>query len=262
MNRLLSICFVLSGMCVALSCCDKELPSSPPENVPPTFTISDSNWSDTLVLQESTCWGRTRLSLSIELSSSSSVSPNLIHAFDEVSCDLSPAEQFAIEKIRERSKVLMDFYKEIIHNSQLSTHLTNVYIRESPKVYADKTLFGVEPGEDLSPFFEIFGPEFKCTGPDYKVVDGRLIWTFYMTDYFSEGAMMPKEFTILAYLLFEDQEDKDVNIRFIFPVTIEHYWSWLLELYDNQEAEKSFTETELILDINLKDIPFILYNKS
>ena len=52
----------------------------------------------------------------------------------------------------------------------------------------------------------------------------------------------------------ELSEDDDITLTIVFPVTIEHYWSWLLELYENPDAEESFTDTEMVLKVSLKDL--------
>ena len=147
----------------------------------------------------------------------------------------------------------MAYHKAFI---RYSTHLANVYIKSSPKVYADKAIGAEMPGIDLSSLFSISGPLAKMTGPNYNIADGRSFQNVPMSDYFTTGAMMPMEFTLSSNVIAEYARavDFDINLQFIFPVTIEHYWSWLLDLYENPDVEESFTEAEIVLEINLKDV--------
>ena len=61
------------------------------------------------------------------------------------------------------------------------------------------------------------------------------------TDMYFSSTMMPEELA----------EDHTVTLTFVFPVTIEHYWSWLLDQYSNPNAEESFTETEMVLEARI-----------
>lgn len=240
----------------------------------PVFSITDSNWSDTLVFAPALFNSSSFLNVGMALSASSEVAPNLIHAFDTLSVELSPAEQFAIEKIRSRSQKLYEanfserFNYRSIYDTP-NTHLANIYVRRSPMIVADKRLFGKDAGEDLSSLFLFYTSEslITCQGPEYSVV-GRPDPTnprvylqttpsgSHALEYFTEGVMLPLSFCLVAtdYLGLSSEEGNDINLKFVLPVTIEHYWSWLLELYDNPEAEKSFTDTELVYEVNLRDL--------
>ncbi|MBP5572447.1 MAG: hypothetical protein J6X39_07250 [Bacteroidales bacterium] len=171
------------------------------------------------------------------------------------------AEKFAIGKIKERTEPLLQAYlssPEEFKRSNGGLLLTNIYIRESPRVFADKRLFGEKSGQDLSRYFLFDGGSvgFKCVGLDYAISDVRQLRSMSFNDYFSEGTIMPMMFFFRSTTIPEElSEDDDVTLTFIFPVTIEHYWPWLLELYENPDAKESFTETNMVLSINLKDLP-------
>ncbi|MBR6457502.1 MAG: hypothetical protein IKS71_02780 [Bacteroidales bacterium] len=248
-----SILWLLCPFVVSISfvvACGTEAPN-PVVNSNPQFTIIDANWPNTLSYDAS--FRGPTLSIKTSLEPLSMVSPNLVHAFDDSPTDYSPAEQFAIDLIRERTKKLIAYHKAFIHYPM---HLANVYLRSSPKVYANKAIGEEMPGTDLSSLFSISGPFAKMLGPDYTIADGRDFRDVPMSDYFTTGAMMPMEFILSSNLIAEYARgvDFDINLQFIFPVTIEHYWSWLLELYENSDVEESFTEAEIVLEINLKDV--------
>lgn len=171
--------------------------------------------------------------------------------------NFTPAEKFAAEEIRQRSSELKSYFEaNIAPATDAYFIMTNVYMRRTPEVYADKVLFGKNPGENLSSFFRyVGGTPFKCTGPDYKVVDTRLPQRFPLVEFFSAGTMMPFMFFLQSTEIPEELSvDDNVNLTFVFPVTIEHYWSWLLEQYNNPNAEESFEDVDMILTANLKDL--------
>ena len=232
------------------------------------FAIYDSNWTDTMLVQ-SLGIRHTNITITGKPQSSSWINRNLSSAFDPetdiTNTQFSQKERFAMGIIRERSSILQEYYENSIYASyMLFQHFLNIYIRESPRVVADKSLFGKGPGEDLSSFFEYTGQEMKCLGPDYQVAepifsqyspDPRIPRPCALTTYFTEGAMMPKMFGVRSTIIPEElSDDDDITLTFIFPVTIEHYWSWLLELYENPDAEESFTNTDMILKVYLKDL--------
>ncbi len=166
----------------------------------------------------------------------------------------TPAENYAIEKILDRNKVFKDYYYSFVDNTQKHHFISNVYARDSIRVYADKVLFGKNAGEDLSSFFTIFYTTamFKCAGPEYRILkEGRCIGSL-LNEYFLEGVMMPTEMYFCSTMMPEElTEDYKVTLTFVFPVTIEHYWSWLLEQYSNPNADESFIETEMVLEARI-----------
>lgn len=166
----------------------------------------------------------------------------------------TPAENYAIEKILERNKVFKDYYYSSVDNTQEHHSISNVYVRDSIRVYADKALFGKNAGEDLSSFFSVFYTTamFKCAGPEYGILKTDRCIGSLLNEYFVEGVMMPTDMYFSSTMMPEElTEDYTVTLTFVFPVTIEHYWSWLLEQYSNPNAEESFTETEMVLEARI-----------
>ena len=263
MKQILGLFFATAMAFSLISCSDT--PKVPARFV--GFIVEDSNWTDTLLVQ-TVGIRQTSVVFTGVPQSSSWINRNLGAAFDPetdiTNTQYSQKERFAMGIIRERSSILQEYYENSIYASyMLFQHFTNIYIRESPGVVADKRLFGKEPGEDLSSFFEYAGQEMRCKGPEYQVADPifsqisddpRIPRPCALTMYFTEGTMMPIMIPVRSAIPEELSEDDDITLTFVFPVTIEHYWSWLLELYENPEAEESFTDTEMIMVVNLKDL--------
>lgn len=262
MDNKLFFVLLLAGL-LADSCQQGTQKELNPCEEPPIIEIFDSNWKDEMSIKSiSIIDGASQLEIYTWLDSSAPVDDNLNSIVRKVFSDgrpnhLTEAEQFARERIRERSQSLVEYFEEHIapytHNP---TFLANIYIRQTPTVYANKELFGLKPGDDLSSFF-VFrrGAQVKCSGPNYRISDTRNPCGLSLEEFFSEGTMMPIMFSLRSTLFPEElSEDDDITLTFVFPVTIEHYWSWLLELYENPEAEESFTDTEMIMVVNLKDL--------
>lgn len=230
-------------------------------DVPEHFVIEDRNWTEIMDLKDvSVRPSKSCLDIYAWLGWQSHVSVPLngfVSDYNISEANFTPAEKFAAEEIRQRSSELKSFFEANIAPAT-ETHfiMTNVYIRRTPEVYADKVLFGKKPGENLSSFFRyVGGTPFKCTGPDYKIVDTRQPQRFPLAEFFSAGTMMPFMFFLQSTEIPEELSvDDNVNLTFVFPVTIEHYWSWLLEQYNNPNAEESFEDVDMILTANLKDL--------
>lgn len=261
MNNKFFFILLLAGL-LADSCKQGTQKEQNPSEEPPIIEIIDSNWKDEMSLKNiSIIDGASQLEIYTWLDSSAPVDDNLNSIVRKVFSDgrpnhLTEAEQFARERIRERSQSLVEYCEEhIAPYTQNSTFLANIYIRQTPTVYANKELFGLKPGDDLSSFFVFHqGAQVKCYGPNYQISDTRNPCGLSFEEFFSEGTMMPTMFTLRSTLIPEELAlDQDVILRFEFPVTVEHYWSWLLELYDNPEAEELFTETVMYLEANLKN---------
>ncbi|MBR6457504.1 MAG: hypothetical protein IKS71_02790 [Bacteroidales bacterium] len=229
------------------------------------FSIIDANWLDTLVVKEVVFKNGPFLTIESALSYSSEISPNLIHSFDTLSVDYSLAEHFAVEKIRSRSEKIREYCLTATAGVKGYTHLANIYLSGEPTVYADKKLFGKDKGEDLSQFFLFYSEDaiMKVIGQNYCPADNEDFSGVPVVRnpngapflaYFTKGTLFPVSFSLVATVFPEELPDKDINLKFVFPVTIEHYWSWLLELYENPYAEEIFSDTELILEVNLKNI--------
>ena len=259
----LLLCF-LAITCIA--CCKPNGASI--KDVEQKFSIIDANWLDTLVVKEAVFKNGPFLTIETALSYSSVISTNLIHAFDTLSVDYSLAEHFAVEKIRSRSEKIRWYCSAANAGVKGHTHLANIYLRGEPTVYADKKLLGRDMGEDLSQFFLFYSEDaiMKVIGQDYCPEDNmdfsgapvvRNPNGAPFLDFFTKSTLFPLSFCLVATVFPEEIPDKDVNLKFVFPVTIEHYWSWLLELYENPDAVEYFTDTELILEVNLKDIKTI-----
>lgn len=178
---------------------------------------------------------------------------SVIHDLDpRVKC--TPAEWFAIESIRKRNKELTTVFENNPTTSHAHNTLSTIYMREAPRVMADKPLFGKAPGEDLSSFFLYEGGTtlLKVKGLDYQV-DYTPQRGQSLKDYFSEDTIMPLGFDIRSTGYPQElQEDKNVILTMVFPVMVEHYWSWLFELYDNPEAQEQFSEMEIVATIDLR----------
>lgn len=170
----------------------------------------------------------------------------------------SETEIFAFQRITERTSTLKsEFDKHFPDSYGHSLHLTTLFMRSSPTVIADKLLFGKEPGEDLSAFFKYSGSSscFRICDLDYKIVDSTQPQLFQLTDYFSEGTIVPHSFYIYSVNVPKElSQDDDVNLTFTFPVTRELYWTWLFDLYENPDAEELFIDMNITLKANLKNL--------
>lgn len=248
-------------MTFAVMCCLLSCRGHHKDGEYPSVIILDSEWPDTVTLKQAaiyrnavsilaSCWGKAIPGISF--------SPIGIFNENYPVMQLPQAEQFVVERIRQRTSPIVEHYKTVLqHKTSRHVILNNIYIRNKPIVYADKALFGKNPGDDLSSFFVYYSGTalVKCTGPDYKVVDDTNVSLSRFTDFFSVGTMMPTEFCLVTTSApGELYTDDNVTLTFIFPVTVEHYWSWLLEQYDNPDAEESFTEKDMILTVSLKDL--------
>ncbi len=245
------VCVVL---CLSTSCEKHPGPKTP------DFQIMDANWNDTLRVAGTFLVSKSfefhvglKLQASLDEPFVYGLNPRTVFLDDYAEHYHKPAELFAIEKIRERSEPLWEFYKTLPYGH---FRMSNVYVRDTPTVYADKTLFGKEPGADLSSFFVLHqGGMFKCSGPDYKVIDGNAPLNIPLVEFFSEGTMMPFEFSLESPDLKDELfEDDNFILTFVFPVTVEHYWARLMESYDNPEAEESFSDMDMVAVVNLKGI--------
>ncbi len=258
------ILYLLSIFMVFLGNSCRQNPDPQPSPVvysAPSIQILGGEWSDPL-FQHTASFNQTTSSVSLTIQPvQSKVKYSLWGAFT-LSYDLStstdsPANIFAMEKIRERTRPIIEYYENNME-PQTDGHqwFANIYMRDLPTVVADKQLFGTSPGEDLASFFDyVRGVKMKVTGPDYSVEDLVIPERIAMTDYFSKGTMIPLQFFLSSSTIPEDLSvDNDITLTLVFPVTVEHYWSWLLELYENPEAKESFTETEIVLSVNLKDL--------
>lgn len=167
-------------------------------------------------------------------------------------------EQYAVSMTRARVSRLQDYFNSNYSKDQNNhLQLTTLYSKGDPKVYVDKTLFGKESGQDLSSFFRLVSSTacFKVVGPEYVIADTSQPQRFPISEYFSEGTVLPHGFTLQSTEFPEELTvDDDVNLRFVFPVRAEHYWSWLLELYNNPDAEETFSDMTITLTANLKDM--------
>lgn len=256
MKKVVSLCFCgLAIMLIANSCNRYDV------ETPEHFIVEDRNWTDVMDLKQvSVRPSKSCLDIYAWLGWQSHVNKPILAFVNDNSisdANFTPAEKFATERIRQRTAGLKDYYEaNIAPVTQTYFDMANVYIRRTPEVYADKVLFGKNPGENLSSFFRyVGGTPFKCAGPDYKVVDPSLPQRFPLTEFFSEGTMMPFAFYLQSTEIPEELSvDDNVNLTFVFPVTVEHYWSWLLELYGNPNAEESFEDMDMVLVANLKDL--------
>ncbi len=245
---------ILSGVIVAAFISCEYSPKVPPVDI--GLMISDSNWTDTMAIQSARVIRDIQcIAFTGKPNSSSWINRNLGTSFeweeDITSEKYSPAERLAMGKIRERTRVLQEYYEQHFKDGS-HQWFTNIYIREKPRILADKLLFGMAPGEDLSAFFKYVGSSMKCTGPEYTPSISK---PCAFADYFTEGTMIPSQIPIHSTTMPEElSEDDDITLTIVFPVTIEHYWSWLLELYENPDAEESFTDTEMFLKVSLKDL--------
>lgn len=188
------------------------------------------------------------------------ISNNLLYASScgADNCNLknfSGPELFAVEKMEERLSEVKTYYESNFKGGNDKLHLTTLYIRETPRVYADKTLFGTEPGTDLSRFFVFAGgAAFRVSGVDYKIDNASASTHPGLTDFFADGTIVPKDFIIHSTSIPEElSEDEDLTVTFVFPVIREYYWSWLLQLYDNPDVEELFSETDLTVEAKLKE---------
>ena len=227
--------------------------------------IVDQNWSDEMELRElaenpqDDC-----ISIRVRMGGRSFINQNVLNGvmYEKASLDdYSPAEVFAIEHIRDRSKKLISYFNQNYGPGQRTQNtLTTVYTRTSPKVYSDKVLFEKAPGEDLSSFFYFSdcAVPFKTTGMDYRIIEEFQPQGSLLAEYFTEWTIMPFEFEMQTESIpIELNGDNDINLIFVFPVTVEHYWDWLLNLYDKPASEESFSETNMTLKLNLKDLTVI-----
>ena len=243
--------------------CKTPVPETYTWETPESVFVEDRNWLDTLVFYEYyTNRERSNFTVYCGLSAKYAAFQRIEYAFEYPSnspffskSPLTPAEKYAVDRILERNKVFQDYYDSIEQNTQVHHYVSNIYVRETPRVYADKVLFGKSAGEDISSYFSIVSTSalFRCAGPEYQVLErgrgSRLPWS----DYFSEGVMLPLMMFFRSTMMPEElTEDYDVTLTFVFPVTIEHYWSWLLEQYSNPNAEESWTDTDMVLVAYIK----------
>lgn len=188
---------------------------------------------------------------------------------------LTNAEAFAYEKIKSRFEELKEiFYSRRKEIQDITTEsdfddlywwslmrLTTAYMKEVPIITADKTLFGIEPGEDLSSHFVCKGTAaFKTIGPEYKAGDSynpnEIKNRPYRSvkEYFSQGTVIPQMIEFITDGIPEELGSGErITLTFTFPVVVEHYWSWLLELYDNPDAVERFSEEDWTVTVKLNE---------
>ena len=253
-RRIWAMVGIIASLFLVCSCNEKADP--PPE----PFAVYDRIWTEEMDLKEVYLKTSESLKLYVWLGWSSFVNDHLTYYVlnNEATALLTPSEQFAVDKINERSRDLKEyFYANYAPHTQVPHTITTVYARESPRVYADRTLFGKDPGEDLSSFFEYAGgtASFKTVGIDYQIAETKQLQHYPLTEYFSPGTVFPYMFFLQSTRIPEElYQDDDINLSFVFPVLVEHYWSWLLELYERPDAVESFTEMDMTLKANLKDL--------
>ena len=249
---------VLGCLFLFVSCNKKAEPEAA------RFRMVDMNWVETMDLKQvSLRPSKNCLHIYAWIGRTSYIDPK-IYAYTfldtKKTIEVSAAEKFASEKIVERIKDAENYYLSNFASITLNPHvITTVYMKERIMVYADKTLFGKDPGADLSSFFKFTGGTtlFKMTGPDYNIIDegNGDIQNCPLAEYFSIGTIVPDMYFIQSTAIPEElNKDKNITLTFVFPVIIEHYWRWLLELYDNPEAEESFTELDMTLKVCLNDM--------
>lgn len=227
------------------------------------LTIVDRNWTEGLDLQASIIPSKPCIHFTVKPGFTSVISIPIWKGirYEGVLDDhWTVAERFAIERISDRSRDLVSFcddhfssYFEINSDSELTT----LYMKRPPYVYADKSLFGMQPGEDLTSFFVMTNPciPIKAVGLDYEIIDTEPAKGRPLAGYFTEGTILPLVFYFRSLSIPEElSKDNDINLTIVFPVLAEHYWTWLLELSNNQDAKESFTEMEMTVKVNLKDI--------
>ncbi|MBP5504897.1 MAG: hypothetical protein J6X89_02210 [Bacteroidales bacterium] len=249
----------LLSLSVVVSCQKDD-----PNDYPARLVIADMDWTEAMKVDEvATQESKSYINITVNIGWNHIVNEHIgglvvTSKPNKYQFDIcTPAESFAVEKIAERNKDIQEYFDANFDNGAHGwwQDMSTVYMREVPQVYADKPLFGKEAGENLVSFFKYSNGSviFRTVGLDYKVTEcapARLL-----TDYFSEWTNMPRQFIISSTVYPEElNTDDDINITFVFPVVIEHYWSWLLELYENPDAEEVFTDMDMTFSASLKDL--------
>lgn len=135
-----------------------------------------------------------------------------------------------------------------------------IYARETPRITADKTLFGREPGTPLEDLFYVYATEsvVKAGEEGFKLVElgGEAMA-------YAEGKRVDKIFTpgtlwmpsaTLASRSFPEElaNQEKVNLTITFPVTVEHFWKYALQLPQNESAEEEFVDMDLSMTVSLQ----------
>lgn len=251
------------------------------EEVP--FQIYDSHWSGINLVDEREQYAGLAFTFHIEGGVEASLSQTWAHIrgclfYDDFHLTPTPKESFVVNRVQERLKGINEefftrcrvLWEKGGHEETNYTNftllyrmsLTTVYIRKIPSIYADKTLFGEPAGADLSSYFLARTKLFRLEGIEYQVsppvfdADAFIERAPFcaMKEYYSPGTVLPWEIILNTTKKPEELGSGErITLTFTFPVVVEHYWSWLLELYDNPDAVERFSEEDWTVTVKLNE---------
>lgn len=187
----------------------------------------------------------------------------------KLSKSASEEESFAFERILERERTLESDFNDYVqrlgraNDKTASAGFVSAYIRGVPSIVADKELFGLPAGSDLSEWFlfrdyNIIG----ISGVNLEMTERAGMVEEYLTssEYFTEDKMMPLALNIRIKEIPDEiscdnlharqnGDDSVIKVTIKIPVTIEAYWAWCKAQYNNPNAEECFYDGNIVTTI-------------
>lgn len=150
-----------------------------------------------------------------------------------------------------RTNFILEQYK-IFNQRQTLTEwplLLTAYVNGDVTLTCDKTLFGQEPGEDLSQHF-IVSPTYGCVpigrgdNPEmlYSFNDIEKLFTgICMTDFFKKDSWMQYGYMI-KFADKPSEQYSDITFTLTFPTTREHIRDYAINMYNGENKPMKLTD--------------------
>lgn len=132
-----------------------------------------------------------------------------------------------------------------------------IYIRETPSITADKTLFGREAGSPLVDLFYLYGSErILKEGDGFRLIglggDTMAYSEARRLDRLAPGTLWPL-LSVLSSTTFPEElkNHEEVKLTITFPVVFEHFWKYALRMAEEGSAEEEFVNVDLSMTVSL-----------
>lgn len=187
--------------------------------------------------------------------------PDLVNLKPESEYKRAAYKQWIEPRLRPIKDELCDFRAEIGAFPNPGYYF--IYIRDYPHIVANKTIFGREAGTPLDDLF--FVPDVMSIYKDennvfhLKKYEDSYDKAVYPSNerrfdlYFAPNTLWRSSWQFISYSFPEELNNhEEVLLTVTFPVTVEHFWDYVLKLARNESATEEFTDLDLSFTVALK----------
>lgn len=175
--------------------------------------------------------------------------------FESIFTNSAQYEKSKLSLIENDSKEFISKNPET--EAAINTFFYFAYVDGTPAITCDKKLFGLEPGTNLSKYFEVFIDENHhiCCIPQ-GIENPNLLYKFgdelpkVMNEYFSDKSWISDMYYIR--LIDKPTEEYDeLTFHLSFPLIVEHTTDYVIEQFKGGKPERKFSKRVLEADCHI-----------